>query len=200
LADLSSSRYNAGQVWSSPAWCHVDVAGKKNTAASMRIVHSSNTWRYCLPEAAAAVQNHMHWPRDILQSQYPYIINLRVKTIRPLLDRRVNREQRRWPQESQSDTASQNSGAGRPGVGDLSATPGSDASFSMVEDEKHQFDAEVIEGVLQSKDPITKPIRIPRSSSPQSCPLCPNLENVSEFTPSQAKSGSGVKVWGNTSL
>jgi hypothetical protein len=70
----------------------------------------------------------------------------------------------------------------------------------MVEDEKHQFDAEVIEGVLQSKDPITKPIRIPRSSSPQSCPLCPNLENVSEFTQSQAKSGSGVKVWGNTSL
>ncbi|PMD64192.1 uncharacterized protein K444DRAFT_306619 [Hyaloscypha bicolor E] len=87
---------------------------------------------------------------DILQSQHP-IYQSHSEAIRPLLDRRVNREQRRWPQESQSDTAAQNSGTGRPGVGDLSATPRSDASFSIVEVEKHQFDAEVIEGVLQSR-------------------------------------------------
>jgi hypothetical protein len=135
----------------------------------------------------------MHWPRDILRARIQYYQSQSEDHSTPLETLIIEsiERQRRWPQESQSDTASRNSGASRPCLGDSVRHPRPDAAFSMMEVEKHQFDAEVIDGVLQSKVSITKPIRIPRSSSSQSCPLCSNVENVSKFTQSQAKSGSG---------
>jgi hypothetical protein len=140
----------------------------------------------------------MHWLRDILRASIQYYQSQSEDHSTPLETLIIEsiERQRRWPQESQSDTANQTQHLETVGLaghasGIVSATPRPDAAFSMMEVEKHQFDAEVIDGVLQSKDSITKPIRIPRSSSSQSCPLCSNLENVSKFTQSQAKSGSG---------